>query len=130
MFVNVVPLRLAVPRGVRPGELVEQVKRASLEALEHGHLPFERLVKEIGAPRDLSLNPVFQVAYDFLPPIENRIAFGGIEAETADIFGESGISKYDCTFYLEEREGGLAGHIEYARQPLSARDRARLGAGV
>ena len=114
MFVNVVPLRIAVPPGTRPGELVERVKRASTEALEHGHLRFEDLVKEIGAARDLSLNPVFQMAYDFLPPIESRLSFGGLEAEVAEIFGESGISKYDCTLYLEERGGGLAGHIEYA----------------
>ena len=113
MFVNVVPLRLRVAADARFSQLVSQVKRATTEAMEHCNLPFERLVEALVTGRDLSMNPVFQVAYNFLPPLENRSSFGGLEVDSPDIVGESAISKYDCTFYLDERDGGITGTIEY-----------------
>ncbi|MDD2764700.1 MAG: amino acid adenylation domain-containing protein [Opitutaceae bacterium] len=113
MFVNIVPLRLTLDPAVSFGKLVAQVKQAVTEAMTHCHLPFERLVEAISVKRDLSLSPVYQVAYNFLPPMENRTTFGGLQVEPLPISGE-GISKYDCTFYLEESAGGIFGHIEYA----------------
>lgn len=113
MFVNVVPLRFNVSPDMRISELVGEVKRANTEALAHCNLPFPLLVKALEKEKDLSIHPVFQTAYDFLPPLENRFSFGGIEVETLDIFEQNTISKYDCTFYFEEQDGGLAGQIEF-----------------
>ena len=114
MFVGVVPLRLVVAPESSPAELVTAVKHATSEAMEHCHLPFDRLVEALAPKRDLSMSPVFQMAYNFLPPMETRTQSGGLQVEAVDVFGENTISKYDCTFYLDERLGALEGHIEYA----------------
>lgn len=113
MFVNVVPIRIAVPRDAKPSELVAQVKVAITDALEHCNLPFERLLERVVSKRDLGTHPLFQVAYNLLPPLPNQ-SFAGLLVDSPNVFGESPVSKYDCTFYWEERDGSLVGHVEYA----------------
>ena len=114
IFVNVVPLRLVVDKQTSVRELVAQVRHASTEAMDHCHLPFERLVEALGVRRDLSRSPVFQMAYNFLPRLERVTKFGGLQVEQLALPFENAISKYDCTFYLEESDGGVAGNIEYS----------------
>ncbi|MDR3514225.1 MAG: amino acid adenylation domain-containing protein [Azospirillaceae bacterium] len=113
MFVNLVPLRITVAPELGAAALVAQIKYAITAALEHCHLPFERLVETLVQDRNLSLNPIFQVAYTFLPFLaaEN---FGGLKVDTPQILTRSTISKYDSTFYFEEVEDGIRGSIEYA----------------
>ncbi len=113
MFVNVVPLRFQVSPDMQFQQVVADVIRANTEALLHCNLPFDRLVNEIVVEKDLSINPVFQVAYDFLPPLQSRFSFGKLDVEAVDLGGEHAISKYDCTFYFDEREGALEGQIEF-----------------
>jgi len=113
MFVNVVPLRFNVSPDMLLAELVADVIRANTEALSHCNLPFDRLVNAMAVEKELSINPIFQVAYDYLPPLESRFSFGGLEVEAVDLMGDHAISKYDCTFYFDERDGALAGQIEF-----------------
>jgi amino acid adenylation domain-containing protein len=123
MFVNVMPLRLAVDPEQSLSAFVALVKRANAEAMEHCQLPFERLVEALVSRRDLSMSPLFQVAYNFLPPMERTLSFGGLEAVRPELVEEGGISKHDCTFYIDESEGGIAGSIEYSTR-LYRRDTA------
>ena len=113
MFVNVVPLRFTVSPDMLLSDLVADVIRANSEALSHCNLPFDRLVKAMITEKELSITPLFQVAYDFLPPLESRFSFGGMEVEALDLVGDHAISKYDCTFYFDEKNGALAGQIEF-----------------
>lgn len=123
MFVNVMPLRLTVDPAQSLSAFVSLVKRANAEAMEHCQLPFERLVEALVTKRDLSMSPLFQVAYNFLPPMERKLSFGGLDAEQPELVDESKIAKHDSTFYLDESEGGIAGSIEFSTR-LYRRDTA------
>jgi amino acid adenylation domain-containing protein len=114
MFVNVVPLRFSTGPAITLAELVEQAKTANTEAIAHCNLPFEKLVEVIESGRDLGMNPLFQVAYNFLPPLEISSSFGSLKVDSPDLVGDIPISKYDATFYLDEKNGALEGNIEYA----------------
>ena len=60
-------------------ELLRQVRRTALDAYSHQDLPFARLIRELAPERDLSRNPLFQVAFQLL----NTPGFG--EEEEADV---------------------------------------------
>jgi amino acid adenylation domain-containing protein len=59
-FVNTVVLRCTVD-GRRPfSEFLTEVREAVLDAFAHQDAPFERVVDELGLPRDTSRSPLFQ----------------------------------------------------------------------
>ncbi|MFI7605992.1 amino acid adenylation domain-containing protein [Micromonospora sp. NPDC049366] len=63
MFVNMLPLRAELAGDPTFRELLERTRRGVLEALEHGDVPFARVVHELGLPRDVSRSPVFQAMF-------------------------------------------------------------------
>jgi len=60
-FVNTLVLRNSVDGTTAFREQVAAASRTVWEALEHDHLPFERLVESLNLERDLSHSPLFQV---------------------------------------------------------------------
>ncbi|HLE82982.1 MAG TPA: condensation domain-containing protein, partial [Thermoanaerobaculia bacterium] len=65
MVVNTVVLPCRVDGRAPFLDLLERVRRTTLEVHEHQDLPFERLVEELQPERDLSRNPLFQVLFSF-----------------------------------------------------------------
>ncbi|MFV0133848.1 amino acid adenylation domain-containing protein [Streptomyces sp. HMX87] len=76
-FMRTLPVRLAVPGSAGSKDLLEPVADALLSAIEHGSLPFDELVEELGLPRDASRNPVFQVWFNDLTQAAPPATFGG-----------------------------------------------------
>ncbi|MET9356569.1 amino acid adenylation domain-containing protein [Streptomyces sp. NPDC006617] len=79
-FMRTLAVRLAVPGGAGAEELLEPVADALLSAVEHGSLPFDELVEELGLPRDPSRNPLFQVWFNDLTQAAPLTAFAGHRA--------------------------------------------------
>ncbi|WP_406108780.1 amino acid adenylation domain-containing protein [Micromonospora globbae] len=63
MFINMLPLRAELAGDPTFAELLERTRRSVLDALEHGDVPFARVVHELGLPRDVSRSPVFQAMF-------------------------------------------------------------------
>ncbi|HEX7843080.1 MAG TPA: condensation domain-containing protein, partial [Kofleriaceae bacterium] len=110
-FANTLVLRVGVHGALSFRELVRRVRAVCLEAYAHQDVPFEKLVDVLGPERDLSRTPLFQVVFGLQRPFpEARLGESTLEPMLLD----AGTSTFDLTMSLEERDGGLAGWVEYA----------------
>jgi len=94
-FVNMVPIRLRAPRSAAFTALLQEVRTAVLEALDHQEYPFALMVKELAVSRDSRRTPVFQAVFNFIRSEESgalsqffvadgtsgRLDFGGVALE-------------------------------------------------
>ena len=65
-FVNPVVLRADLAGQPTFAGLLGELRPRLLEALEHRHVPFDRLVAELRPQRDLAVQPLFQVLFSYL----------------------------------------------------------------
>ncbi len=65
MVINTVALRLCLDGNPTFRELLEQVRRVTLEAHENQDLPFDRVVETLRPERSLSHLPIYQVVFAF-----------------------------------------------------------------
>ncbi|NVZ54574.1 amino acid adenylation domain-containing protein, partial [Pseudomonas sp. B6002] len=64
-FVNTQVLKADIDGQTTVSQLLQQVKQRALEAQSHQDLPFEQLVEALQPERSLSLNPLFQVMFNY-----------------------------------------------------------------
>lgn len=62
-FVNTLPIRIQLDETTTFREMVQQVKRITLEAQEHQDFPLDKLIEMLPIERDLSHTPLFQVMF-------------------------------------------------------------------
>ncbi|MDY7008074.1 MAG: amino acid adenylation domain-containing protein [Cyanobacteriota bacterium] len=90
-------------------ELLKRVRNVILSAYANQDVPFEQVVNALHCDRHISQNPLFQVMFVLQPPLnDDRLGWKVSQLEV-----DSGCSKFDLTFNLEERPEGMIGAIEY-----------------
>jgi amino acid adenylation domain-containing protein len=111
-FVNMLALRTDL--GEQPGfrEVLRRVKEVMLGAYAHQDMPFEKLVAELQPQRDLSRQPLFQVAFALQNILPDELDLPGLKLRP--MAGEHGTSKFDLGIVVEEAFSKLHGHIKYA----------------
>jgi amino acid adenylation domain-containing protein len=122
-FVNTLALRADLSGSPSFLDLLARVRETTLGAYAHQDLPFEKLVEELAPERSLDRTPLFQ-AMLVLAVGEARLDLPGVTAEP--IAMESGLTKFDLTLFLEERDGGLAGRLQFRRDLFDAPRLARM----
>ncbi len=112
-FLNSLVLRCGLAGQLSFAAAVERVQRASLAAFAHQDVPFEYLVDEFQADRDLSRTPLYQVAFDLQ---DEKLTAGGVDLADAELFEEAwGIAKTDLSLFMRRQpDGTLGGAFEYA----------------
>jgi amino acid adenylation domain-containing protein len=124
VFVNTAALRVRLEGDPSFRDAIKLAKRAVLDADRNQDLPFEKLVDELGAGRDMSRHPIFQVLYfhhvyahshhgmdgDTPPALDMRPVHPDHDADLID----TGVAKFDLMVATIETSGGLAGVFEYA----------------
>ena len=111
-FVNTLVLRTDF--GGRPTfrELLRRVRDLTLEAYAHQDLPFERVVEELQPARDLSRNPIFQVAFALQNAPMQELELPGLRVRTQEF--ESLTTRFDLECHVWDVAGGLQGFLFYS----------------
>ncbi|MCX7922786.1 MAG: amino acid adenylation domain-containing protein [Clostridia bacterium] len=110
-FTNNVVLRTGFSGGASFQELLNQVKKVTLEAYANQDVPFEKLVEELNVERDMSRNPLFQVLFSLQNTPTPVSEFAGISISSTDL--DIGCARFDLALDLWETKEGLAATFEY-----------------
>ncbi len=118
LFVNLLPLRIRCGGDLTFAELLAQVRSTALGAFRHQELPFDHLVAALRPPRDLTRNPVVQVAFQSFGSREGRLTLPGV-AGTLLAEGQGG-NALDLLMTIQESGDELSGEIRYRADLFAA----------
>ncbi|MBC9909503.1 non-ribosomal peptide synthase/polyketide synthase [Chitinophaga varians] len=111
-FINTLSLRSDMSANPSFTALLQQVKQTTLDAYAHQEVPFEKIVEVVAKDRDLSRNPIFQVALVLqnLPDVP-ELKLG--ELIMTEEGAEHTTAKLDLTVLFREGPEGLGASVEY-----------------
>ena len=110
-FVNTLILRTSLAGNPTFAQLLARVKAVTLAAYGYQELPFEKLVEALNPVRNLSYQPICQVAFTWQKVRHRDDALPDLESEFIDY--EDKIAKMDLTLTMLESENELSGVINY-----------------
>ncbi|MGW0180166.1 non-ribosomal peptide synthase/polyketide synthase, partial [Nocardia sp. NPDC003345] len=118
MFVNTLVLRTRVTAGQTVGSVLDQVRRADIEAFDHATVPFEQLVEVLRPARSTAHTPLFQVLLAYQNMARGRVELPGLTVENIDPGDSAAI--YDMLITVAEEHGprhepaGMSLRLTYA----------------
>lgn len=111
LFANTLVMRADFSADPTFLELLTQVRKNTIEALDHQDIPFEKLVDELKPKRSLSYNPIFQVLFGLHNLAEPDPDLPGTTFTTFEV--DKGASRFDLSLDLTEHPGGISVRVEY-----------------
>jgi amino acid adenylation domain-containing protein len=112
-FTNPVPIRADLSGNPRFLELLDQIRRVTLDALDHQQMPFGLLVQRLQPRRDLSRSPIFQGDFALLkrPPAYRHGRREGLPFEPFELAAEEG--QFDLSLHVTEDDTDLTAAFKY-----------------
>ncbi|MDB4894665.1 MAG: amino acid adenylation domain protein, partial [Firmicutes bacterium] len=123
-FVNTLVLRTDLSGDVRFRELLGRVREVTMGAYAHQDMPFEQLVEALHPERNLSYTPLFQVSFAFDNTPAAALALAGLTITPTAV--DTATAKFDLALSLTERDGVLAGALEYSTELFDEGTAARI----
>ena len=117
-FVNTLVLRGDVSGNPDLPTVLQRARSASLDAFAHPDLPFERLVDELGLPRDTSRTPLVQVLFNLHNEPGGALKMDGLSTGAAPVTRDT--AKFDLSLSAREQALGLELVLEYDRDLFDA----------
>ncbi|WP_203568774.1 non-ribosomal peptide synthetase/MFS transporter [Aestuariimicrobium ganziense] len=111
MFANTVVQRADLSGDPSFADLLKRVRRTAISSYAHQDVPFERIVSELGVPRDLSRTPVFTVTFAMQNYLQTVAGNNGLAMER--FLHDLRVTRYDLELYLFVDEHGVNGHLMY-----------------
>jgi len=124
-FANTLVFRADLTGTPTVEELLARTKQRVRDALLHQQVPFGKLVDALGAPRDASRNPLFQVAFAMREHDAVDLRFEGAQVCRADTGAER--AKFDLTVTLIEGADGIEARWEYCADLFTRATIERMG---
>jgi amino acid adenylation domain-containing protein/non-ribosomal peptide synthase protein (TIGR01720 family) len=119
LFVNTLVMRIDLSGDPSFKELLEQVRKVTLEAYANQDLPFEMLVEELQPERDLSRNPLFQVMFAFQnTPLTTALELPGLTISIPEL--ERKTALFDLGMMMGERDQRIWCALEYSTDLFEA----------
>ncbi|MEM8961370.1 MAG: non-ribosomal peptide synthase/polyketide synthase, partial [Acidobacteriota bacterium] len=110
-FVNTLVVRTDLSADPSFRGLLQRIKKTTLEAYARQDVPFERLVAELEASRDMSQTPLFQAMLSLQNAPTETAALGEVAVEPIEAVGTT--AKFDLLLALGESDDGLRGALEW-----------------
>ncbi|HET9894917.1 MAG TPA: amino acid adenylation domain-containing protein [Streptosporangiaceae bacterium] len=110
-FVTMLVLRGDLSGDPTFGELLSRTQPVVSGALDHGDLPFERLVDAVRPDRDPARSPLFQIALTYQNAGDSSLRLPGIDAEERTL--DLGTSRFDMSWNVYADEAGISVILEY-----------------
>ena len=111
-FVNTLAYRATLSRRQTFRQLLDQIRETTLEAYAHQDLPFERVVEELHPERNVSYNPLFQVAFALQNAPVEALELRGLILSPQPFTVSS--TRFDLEFHLWDQPDRLRGFVIYA----------------
>ncbi len=128
-LVNTLPIRCDLSGDPAFGDLLARVKEVVVGAFAHQDLPFGKLVDALKVERDASRSPVFQINFTYAERDDTPVHAAGADFLIIDVVRGIDAAKFDLTFAVEARAGGLWLECCYKTRPVRrGDDRAAAGA--
>ncbi|HKH47952.1 MAG TPA: amino acid adenylation domain-containing protein, partial [Thermoanaerobaculia bacterium] len=126
-FVNTLVLRADLTGAPPFAEVLRRVREEALEAFTRQDLPFERLVEEVVAQRDLARSPLIQVLFSLEQNVaEERLEIPGLALAALADEGRSAL--FELVLSLDEGPEGIAGTLEHNTDLFDGATAERLAA--
>jgi amino acid adenylation domain-containing protein len=110
-FVNTLVLRTRLSGQTSFNELLESVRKTTLEAYAHQELPFEKLIEHLQPERSLSMTPFVQTMFVVQNALSDDLRLPGIVAAPLEV--DNGTAKFDLTLTVLDQQSTLAACMEY-----------------
>jgi amino acid adenylation domain-containing protein len=104
-FVNTLVMRVLVDENATVNELLEEVRRSTLNAYQHQDVPFEKLVEDLAPKRRLDSTPLFQVVLALQNVPSSSQTMQSLEVEP--VGGEEWKVRFDLEVHAYEQGGEL-----------------------
>lgn len=124
MFVNTVVIRTDFGGSKTFLELLQQVRKTSLEAYEHQNLPIEIVLQDIQASRRSSRSGPVQTVFVLQSTLPKAPSLDGLETAFMDI--DPKMSRSDLTLELIDGAENLHGWFEYSTDLFDKKTLARF----
>ena len=111
-FSETLVLRTEISPDLSFKELTERVRETILNAFSNKEVPFDLLVKELQLTRSLESNPLFQVMFLYHSSTGSERLGPDLTLESD--YPDTGVSKFDLTLFVFEKDGILTTMFEYA----------------
>jgi amino acid adenylation domain-containing protein/FkbH-like protein len=118
LFVNTLAVRVRLDGDRGLSEVLGQVKAVLLGAYAYQDTPFEKVVEALQPARSLSHSPIFQVMLAFQEPHGPATVLPDLTVSRMDVPLDT--AQFDLLLSLEETEGGIRGHLNYASDLFDA----------
>ncbi|WOO36403.1 amino acid adenylation domain-containing protein [Anaerocolumna sp. AGMB13020] len=113
MFVNTLVMKATFKEEMNYIAFLQQVKETALNAYENQEYPFDELVNAIGAERDISRNPLFDVVFAFQNNEDFQGKLEGMEIKEITDFIPP-VAKFDLTFNIDNVAAEYVLSLEYS----------------
>jgi amino acid adenylation domain-containing protein len=104
-FVNTVALRSNLSGNPSFRELLNRIRKVTLDAYTHQDLPFQKLVEELKLAKNVSHNPVFQVWFNMITLGQDSLKLNDLTVEAIPILETT--SKFDLSLYVGEENNQI-----------------------
>ena len=112
LFTNTVPLHLSLADNPAFAELLGRVRDATVDAISHQQLPFEKLVEELAPDRTLAHAPLVQVQFFYGSLTPSVLELPGVTARSQPL--PTGTAKLDLTLSAAAVDGRATLTLEYS----------------